>query len=84
MNKIYELVNEETIEDIWRAFTESNRSFDGRISKSQMHKVFINKLGYTKKKNRLCILNESIINALFERFKSDRGDQNESDKKIDI
>lgn len=80
----YSIVNEETIEDIWRAFTESNRSMDGKINKAQMQKVFLNKLALTKKRNRLCILNEHIVSALFERFKSDRGDQFDSDKKIDI
>lgn len=77
-------MNDETIEDIWKAFTETNRSFDGRISQQQMQKVFMNKLNTSKKQNKLCIMNEHIIEALFERFKTGRGEQGNAEKKIDI
>jgi hypothetical protein len=58
-------VNEETIEDIWRSFTENNRSFDGKVNKSTMIKVFMNKLACSKKENKLCIMNEHIIEVYF-------------------
>jgi len=37
-------VNEDTIDDIWKAFTETSRSFDGKINKTNMLRVFATKL----------------------------------------